>query len=143
MDLSELSEKIVEALRARNFEGETYAQMEKVSGVSGSYIHSLANHQCDPIKMSLEKFLALFPSARIELAPACIPDDPAAVQDLSCVPRSEYQDLRDRYQDLRDRYQDLRDELLNLKSRPPCVLDGPGPRAPYHVAPSTSSPSTK
>lgn len=140
MDLSEISEKIVDALRARNFKGETYAQMEKASGVSGSYIHSLANHQCDPIKMSLEKFLALFPSAQIELAPARVPDDPAA----AAAARSDYQDLRDKYRDLRDKYQDLRDKYLDLReSRPPHVRDE-RPLNPYKISvPSTSSSSNK
>ena len=112
----DLSDQIVEALRARNTAGETYERMEKSFGVSGSYIHRIANRQCDPLKMSLEKFLALFPSAQIELAPARVPDDPAA----AAAARSDYQDLRDKYQDLRDKYQDLRDKYLDLReSRPP------------------------
>ena len=106
----DLSEQIVAALRARNAAGETYKQLAKASGITQSYIHGVANHRYLPLKMSLQTFLALFPSARIELAPARVPDDPSDV-----VPRSEYQDLRDRYQDLRDQYQDLRDRLAELE----------------------------
>ena len=78
MDLSALSDQIVEALRARNAAGETYAAMGKKSGVSSSQIHRIANHMQDPAQISLQTFLALFPSAQIELAPARVPDDPAA-----------------------------------------------------------------
>ena len=92
----DLSEQIVAAIRARNASGETYKEMSAASGVAQSYIHGVANHRYLPLKMSLQTFLALFPSARIELAPARVPDDPAAAADV--VPRSEYQDLRDRYQ---------------------------------------------
>lgn len=42
--------------------------MEKSTGVSGSYIHRIATRQSDPLKLSLEKFFALFPSAQISLA---------------------------------------------------------------------------
>ena len=125
MDLSELSERIVKALRARNFEGETYAQMEKASGVSGSYIHSLANHQCDPIKMSLEKFLALFPSARIELAPARDHDDPMSETEHSLFVR-ELEILRierDSYKrelETQKRLTDVLDaRIRDMESRPP------------------------
>ena len=138
----DLSEQIVAAIRARNASGETYEEMAKASGVSGAQIHRLANHRASPLKMSLQTFLALFPSARIELAPVCASSvDPVAAADV--VPRSEYQDLRDRYQDLRDQYQDLREQLLELRARPSFVLDGPGSHAPYHVEPSTSSSSNK
>ena len=116
MDLSALSDQIVEALRARNAAGETYAAMGKKSGVSSSQIHRIANHLQDPAQISLQTFLALFPQAQIELAPARVPDDPAA----AAAARSDYQDLRDKYQDLRDKYQDLRDKYLDLReSRPP------------------------
>ena len=93
-----LSEEIIAALRARNVAGETYDRMEKSTGVSGSYIHRIATRQSDPLKLSLEKFMALFPSAQIELAPARVPDDPA----VAAAARSDYQDLRDKYQDLRE-----------------------------------------
>lgn len=136
MDLSELSEKIVEALRARNVSGETYSQMEKISGVSGSYIHSLANHQCAPLKLSLEKFFKLFPSAQISLSGAA-PFSGVPAADM--VPRSELLDLRERYADLRDQYQDLREKYLDLKSRPPYLLDGPASAAPYHTSASSKS----
>ena len=105
----DLSEQIVEALRARNAAGDTFEHMANITGVSRAYIHQIANHRSDPLKMSLDKFLALFPSAQIELAPARAQDDPAA----AAAARSDYQDLRDKYQDLRDKYQDLRE------SRPP------------------------
>ena len=112
----DLSDQIVEALRARNMAGETYEQIGKSCGVSHAHIHRLANRRSDPLKISLETFLALFPSAQIELAPTRVPDDPAA----AAAARSDYQDLRDKYQDLRDKYQDLRDKYLDLrKSRPP------------------------
>ena len=115
----DLSEQIVEAIRARNVAGETYAAMAKKSGVAASQIHRVANHLQEPLKMSLATFLALFPSAQIELAPARVPDDPAA----AAAARSEYQDLRDKYQDLRDKYQDLRDKYLDLReSRPPAQI---------------------
>ena len=107
-----LSEEIISALRERNASGDTFEHMANISGVSRAYIHQIANHRSDPLKMSLEKFLALFPSAQIELAPARVPDDPAAV----AAARSDYQDLRDKYQDLRDKYLDLRE------SRPPAQI---------------------
>jgi len=111
-----LSEEIISALRERNASGDTFEHMANISGVSRAYIHQIANHRSDPLKMSLEKFLALFPSAQIELAPARVPDNPAA----AAAARSDYQDLRDKYQDLRDKYQDLRDKYLDLReSRPP------------------------
>ena len=130
-DKNEFVEQIVRCIRARNNSGETYERMHEKTGIAASHIHRIANRRQDPLKMSLEKFLALFPCAQIQLDPPLetrVPDDPAAC----CVPLSDYQDLRDRYQDLRDRYQDLREQLIDLKSRPPLVLDGEGP-APYHV----------
>lgn len=135
-----LSEEIIAALRGRNASGDTFERMANISGVSRAYIHQIANYRSDPLKMSLEKFLALFPSARIELAPARVPDDPAA----DVVPKSEYQALREQYQDLRDKYQDLRDKYLDLReSRPPYARDE-RPLNPYKAsAPSTSSPSSK
>lgn len=134
-----LADQIIDSLRARNTSGETFEEMARASGVSRAYIHQLANRRSDPLGMSLKKFFALFPSAQIELAPAHIPDDPAA----DMVPRSEYQALRDKYQDLRDKYQDLREQYLDLKSRPPSVMDGPGVRAPYHADSCLLSESTK
>ena len=136
-----LSEDIVAALRERYRSGATFAELGKDAGVSLSYLHDLTIGKRDPMKLSLDFFLRLFPSARIELAPARVPDDPAAAADV--VSRSEYQDLRDRYQDLRDQYQDLREQLLELRGRPSFMLDGPGSGAPYIVEPSTSSPSNK
>lgn len=116
----DLSEQIVAALREKYQSGATFAELAKSTGVSLTYLRSLTVGERDPMKLSLDFFLRLFPSARIELAPACAPSvDPADV-----VPRSEYQDLRDRYQDLRDQYQDLRDRLAELEhprfpARPP------------------------
>ena len=135
-----LSEEIISALRERNASGDTFEHMANISGVSRAYIHQIANHRSDPLKMSLEKFLALFPSAQIELAPARVPDDPAA----AAAARSDYQDLRDKYQDLRDKYQDLRDKYLDLReSVPPHVRDE-RPLNPYKTSvPSTSSSSNK
>ena len=135
-----LSEEIISALRDRNASGDTFEHMANVSGVSRAYIHQIANHRSDPLKMSLEKFLSLFPSAQIELAPARFPDDPGP----DMVPRSEYQDLRDKYQDLRDQYLDLRDQYQELRSsRLPYVRDE-RPEHPYRVSGlSTSSRSSK
>jgi transcriptional regulator with XRE-family HTH domain len=135
-----LSEEIISALRERNASGDTFEHMANISGVSRAYIHQIANHRSDPLKMSLEKFLALFPSAQIELAPARVPDDPAA----AAAARSDYQDLRDKYQDLRDKYQDLRDKYQDLReSVPPHVRDERSLN-PYRISvPSTSSSSNK
>ena len=128
-----LSDQIIAALRARNVAGETYDRMEKTTGVSGSYIHQIVNHRSDPLKLSLEKFLALFPSAQILLDP--VPGGTGA----DMVPRSELLDLREKYADLRDQYQDLREQYLDLKSRPPYLFDGPGSAAPYHTSVSSKS----
>ena len=132
--------QIRKALRDQNAAGLTYKELEKKTGVCGSYIHRIVSGLSDPQKMSLEKFLALFPSAQIELAPARAHDDPAA----AAASRSEYQDLRDKYQDLRDKYQDLRDKYLDLReSRPPYPRDE-RPLNPYKASvPSTSSSSNK
>lgn len=119
MDLSELSEAIVAAIRARNASGESYDHMGQLCGLSHTHIHRLANRRALPSRLSLENFLALFPSARIELAPARVPDDLAA----DVVPKSEYQALREQYQDLRDKYQDLREKYLDIRdSRPPAQI---------------------
>lgn len=112
----DLSEQIVEAIRARNVAGETYAAMAKKSGVAASQIHRVANHLQDPLKMSLATFLALFPRALIQLDPAAGPADCSG----DFVPRSDYLDLREKYADLRDQYQDLREKYLDIRdSRPP------------------------
>ena len=122
-----LSEDIVAALLKRYRSGATFAEISKDSGVSLTHIRSLMVGKRDPMKLSLDFFLRLFPSARIELAPACAPSVNAA----DVVPRSEYQDLRE--------------ELLQLKSaRPPYVRDE-RPVHPYRAEPepSTSSSSNK
>lgn len=81
MDLSELSEAIVAAIRARNASGESYDHMGQLCGLSHTHIHRLANRRALPSRLSLENFLALFPSAQISLtgaaasAPACCSDD--------------------------------------------------------------------
>ena len=116
----DLSEQIVAALREKYRSGATFAELAKSSGVSLTYLRSLTVGERDPMKMSLDFFLRLFPSARIELAHARVPDDPAAAAavDLSdYVPKSDYAALRDQYQDLRDRYQDLREQYIDLKER--------------------------
>lgn len=135
-----LSEDIVAALRERYQSGATFAELGKDAGVSLSYLHDLTIGKRDPMKLSLDFFLRLFPSARIELAPACAP----SVYPADVVPRSDYQNLRERYQDLRDKYQDLREQYLDLKSRPPYVRDE-RPVHPYRAEPepSTSSSSNK
>ena len=135
-----LSDDIVAALREKYRAGATFAELAKSSGVSLTYLRSLTVGERDPMKMSLDFFLRLFPSARIELAPARVPDDPGP----DMVSRSDYQGLRDKYQDLRDQYQDLRDQYQELcSSRPPYVRDE-RPEHPYRVSgPSTSSRSSK
>lgn len=135
-----LSEDIVAALRERYQSGATFAELGKDAGVSLSYLHDLTIGKRDPMKLSLDFFLRLFPSARIELAPSRVPDDPAAAS----AARSEYQDLRDKYQDLRDKYQDLRDKYLDLRESRPPYPRNERPLHPYDAsAPSTSSPSNK
>jgi len=115
----DLSEQIVAALREKYRSGTTFAELAKSSGVSLTYLRSLTVGERNPMKMSLDFFLRLFPSARIELAPARAQDDPAA----AAAARSDYQDLRDKYQDLRDKYQDLRDKYQDLReSRPPLSM---------------------
>ena len=135
-----LSDDIVAAIRERYQAGATFAELAKTSGVSLTYLRKLMIRERDPMKMSLDFFLRLFPSAQIELAPARVQDDPGP----DMVPRSEYQDLRDKYQDLRDQYLDLRDQYQELRSsRLPYVRDE-RPEHPYRVSgPSTSSRSSK
>lgn len=114
----DLSEQIIEAIRARNTAGETYECMAHITGVSRAYIHQIANHRSDPLKLSLEKFIALFPRALILLNPADGTSDLA-----DSVPRSDYLDLREKYADLRDQYQDLREKYLDIRdSRPPAQI---------------------
>ena len=139
MDLSDLSEKIVATLRARNIAGETYAQLEKSSGVSGSYIHGLANRQSDPLKMSLEKFLALFPSAQILLNPASMPapvsetERSLFVRELELM-RLERDSLR-RELDLQKRLTDVLDaRVRDLEQRP--LPESRPKTAPYYATSS-------
>ncbi len=114
----DLSDQIIEALRARNAAGETYEQMSSSCGLSGAHIHRLANRRAAPLKMSLATFLALFPRALILLNPADGTSDLA-----DSVPRSDYLDLREKYADLRDQYQDLREKYLDIRdSRPPAQI---------------------
>ena len=134
-----LSEDIVGALREKYRSGATFAELAKSSGVSLTYLRSLTIGERDPMKLSLDFFLRLFPSAQIELAPARVPDDSVS----ETVLKSEYQALRDKYQDLRDKYQDLREDYLDLKSPPSSyLLDGPGAAAPYRLRPEPASEST-
>ena len=138
-----LSEEIVAAIRAKYIEGATYAELSAEAGVSAPYIRHILNGKRDPMKLSLDFFLRLFPSARIELDPSVRgAERTAAMQDLSCVSMKDYQALREKYQDLRDKYQDLREEFLDYKSRPPFTMDGSSSRAPYPAL-STLSPSNK
>lgn len=130
-------QQIIDYLAAEYRGGKTYQQIASEHGLSLGYIRDLVTRRRRVESMALETFFKMFPSARIELAPAHASDAPAA-----SVPLADYQDLRERYQDLRDKYQDLREQYLDLKSRPPYTLDGAGPAAPYRV-PSTPSSSIK
>lgn len=134
-----LAEQIVAAIRARNASGETYKQMHLVSGITQSYIHGVANHRYDPLKMSLQTFLALFPSAQISLAGSAAP---------VCSDNLE----RVRMEAERDRLAHERRELelerrifeleKQLAERPRVPRDEKP--APYHAEPpSILSPSNK
>ena len=131
---------IIAYLSGEYRKGKTYQQIADERGLSFGYIHDLIHGRNKVERMSLETFFKLFPSAQIELAPARVPDDPAA----AAAARSEYQDLRDKYQDLRDKYQDLRDKYQDLReSVPPHVRDERSLN-PYRISvPSTSSSSNK
>lgn len=65
-----LSEDIAGALREKYRSGATFAELAKSSGVSLTYLRALTVGERDPMKMSLDFFLRLFPSAQIELAPS-------------------------------------------------------------------------
>ena len=137
-----LAEQIVAAIRARNASGETYKQMHLASGITQSYIHGVANHRYDPLKMSLQTFLALFPSAQISLtgaaasAPACCSDD---------LERVRMEAERDRLAHER-RELELERRIFELEKQlaeRPRVPRDEKP-APYHVEPpSILSPSNK
>ena len=62
-----LSEEIVSAIRERYIAGATYAELSEQTGVSSSYIRHLLNGKRDPMKLSIDIILRLFPSAQILL----------------------------------------------------------------------------
>jgi len=146
----DLSEEIVAAIRARNAAGETYAQLSKVCGLAASQIHRLANRKQSPLKMSVEKLLALFPRAKIELEPSAagIGSDSA---DADLTRRADALQARERELAAERRELDaIRRELaaerrlleLEREARPPApagVLVAHDPLAPYQVGKSTSS----
>ena len=138
----DLSEQIIAALRGRNASGDTFEHMAKTTGVSRAYIHQIANHRSDPLKMSLEKFLSLFPSAQIELAPARVPDDPAASSDLDLLRREL--DAERRELDAIRRELDAERRVLELERElrppaPPGVLISHDPHAPYQIGAKSTS----
>lgn len=146
-----LSEEIISALRDRNASGDTFEHMANVSGVSRAYIHQIANHRSDPLKMSLEKFLRLFPYAQIELvasvAPELVLGEPdRRARDLE-IERREL-DAERRELDAIRRELDAERRLLELEREvrppaPPGVLISHDPHAPYHISAKSTSSSNK
>ena len=137
-----LSDDIVAALREKYRAGATFAELAKSSGVSLTYLRSLTVGERDPMKMSLDFFLRLFPSAQIELAPACVPDDPAASRDLDLLRREL--DAERRELDAIRRELDAERRLLELERevRPPApagVLVAHDPLAPYQIGAKSTS----
>ncbi len=63
-----LSEKIVSAIRERYMAGATYNELSEQTGVSASFIRHIMNGKRDPMKISIDFLLRLFPSARIILS---------------------------------------------------------------------------
>ena len=140
-----LSDDIVAALREKYRAGATFAELAKSSGVSLTYLRMLMIGERDPMKMSLDFFLRLFPSAQIELAPARVPDDPAASRDLDLLRREL--DAERRELDAIRRELDAERRLLELEREvrppaPPGVLISHDPHAPYHVSGAKSSSSS-
>ena len=124
-----LSEQIVEALRARNKSGETYERISRASGVAASYIHRLANNQASPLKMSLEKFLALFPDVQIEV-------DPARYQSRT-VSSGEFDRIIQQVEDNKREMAEMRrmlQELTGNPPQPPWMRYKDEPAAPYRVS---------
>lgn len=121
-----LSEQIVEALRARNRSGETYEQMGKACGVSHAHIHRLANGKADPLKMSLETFLSLFPDVQIEV-------DPARYQSRT-VPAGEFDRIMREVEDNKREMAEMRRMLQELTGDPPQPRYRDEPAAPYHIS---------
>lgn len=137
-----LAEEIISALRDRNASGDTFEHMANISGVSRAYIHQIANHRSDPLKMSLEKFLALFPYAKIELvapvAPELVLGEPdRRAHDLE-IERREL-DAERRELDAIRRELDAEHRVLELERelrppQPPWMRYKDEPAAPYRVS---------
>ena len=141
-----LSDDIVAALREKYRAGATFAELAKSSGVSLTYLRSLTVGERDPMKMSLDFFLRLFPAARIELAPARVPDDPVLSRDLE-IKRREL-DAERRELDAIRRELDAERRVLELERElrppaPPGVLISHDPHAPYQIGAKSSSLSNK
>jgi len=137
-----LSDDIVAAIRERYQAGATFAELAKSSGVSLTYLRKLMIRERDPMKMSLDFFLRLFPSAQIELAPARVPDDPAASRDLDLLRREL--DAERRELDAIRRELDAERRLLELERElrppaPPGVVFSRDPHAPYHISGAKST----
>lgn len=64
----DLSEQIVAALREKYQSGATFAELSEQTGVSASYIRHIMNGKRDPMKISVDFLLRLFPTARIMLS---------------------------------------------------------------------------
>lgn len=140
-----LSEDIVAALREKYRSGSTFAELSKSSGVSLTYLRSLTVGERDPMKLSLDFFLRLFPSARIEVAPARVPEDPAAAPGLAHeleLLRIERDSLK-RELETQKRLTDVLDSRVRDLEQRPSRYGRSEETTPYHVEPVTLSPSNK
>ena len=139
-----LSEDIVAALRERYRTGSTFAELGKDAGVSLSYLHDLTIGKRDPMKLSLDFFLRLFPSAQISLASSAVSSPACSSIELERVRMEAERDRlahERRELELERRIFELEKELAE---RPRTPRDE-SPEHPYRVehAPSTLSPSNK
>ena len=145
-----LSEQIIAAIRARNAAGETYECMAGITGVSRAYIHQIANNRSDPLKLSLEKFFALFPSAQIYLdgAASAAPvsgDSLRHERELLELERAELAAQRRELEEARKNIE-LEKEIFELKKNAaalPPVLHHTEPAAPYVSSVTTFRVVTK
>jgi len=147
-----LSDDIVAALRKKYRAGATFAELAKSSGVSLTYLRSLTVGERDPMKMSLDFFLRLFPSAQIELEPAAAgigSDSSVALSELDrraaeldacerelAAERRELAAIR-RELDAERRVLELEREVR--PPAPPGVAFSRDPHAPYHISGAKST----